>query len=107
MSDENSLVDSVEQMIAQALTSDPKNIQVKTKRRPPMDGKLEIINLVDEPTGVAENSNRARNMRVVMESRTVKEALDRLGELPSAGSSADIRLAVNKGVIRLAEPQQE
>jgi hypothetical protein len=42
-----------------------------------------------------------------MQSRTVGEALDRLGELPSAGSSADIYLAVKKGVIRLEMPPQE
>ena len=66
-----------------------------------LDKKLVIVVLQDEPAGVREGSKRWRNQQVILQCKTVGEALDRLSSLTSPGSGADIRLAVRKEIIRL------
>tara|TARA_R100000700_G_C3173171_1_gene147672 strand:+ start:1842 stop:2210 length:369 start_codon:yes stop_codon:yes gene_type:complete len=95
---------SIEEQLDAAPAAEPKKAAPK---KPRINKNQLIINIADEPQGVRKETKRARNMLVVMQSRTVGEALDRLAELPSAGSSADIWLAVKKGVIRLEMPPQE
>ena len=69
-----------------------------------LDKKLVIIQLEDEPAGVRKDSKRWRNQLVILQCKTVGEALDRLSALTSPGSGADIRLAVKKEIIRLEAP---
>lgn len=69
-----------------------------------LDKKLVIIQLEDEPAGVRKDSKRWRNQQVILQCKTVGEALDRLSALTSPGSGADIRLAVKKEIIRLEAP---
>ena len=69
-----------------------------------LDKKLVIIQLEDEPAGVRKDSKRWRNQQVILQCKTVGEALDRLSALTSPGSGADIRLAVRKEIIRLEAP---
>ena len=69
-----------------------------------LDKKLVIIQLEDEPAGVRKDSKRWRNQLVILQCKTVGEALDRLSALTSPGSGADIRLAVRKEIIRLEAP---
>jgi len=69
-----------------------------------LDKKLIIIQLEDEPAGVRKDSKRWRNQLVILQCKTVGEALDRLSALTSPGSGADIRLAVKKEIIRLEAP---
>ena len=60
-----------------------------------------IIVLKDAPT-VREGTNRYRNMKVIMESATVGEAMAKLRALsPAPGSGVDIRIACDAGVIKL------
>ena len=66
-----------------------------------LDKKLLIVPLLDEPVGVRRDSKRWRNQQVILQCRTVGEALNRLSALTSPGSGADIRLAVKKEVIEL------
>ena len=56
--------------------------------------------LLAEPP-IREGTNRYRNMFVVLRSRTVGEALDRLKKLESKGGMKDIRLAVKNKPIEL------
>ena len=68
----------------------------------------------DADTPAAENvvshgKGRGRNewldkKLVILQCKTVGEALDRLSALTSPGSGADIRLAVKKEIIRLEAP---
>ena len=69
-----------------------------------LDKKLVIVQLEDEPAGVRKDSKRWRNQLVILQCKTVGEALDRLSALTSPGSGADIRLAVKKEIIRLEAP---
>jgi hypothetical protein len=69
-----------------------------------LDKKLVIVQLEDEPAGVRKDSKRWRNQQVILQCKTVGEALDRLSALTSPGSGADIRLAVKKEIIRLEAP---
>ena len=69
-----------------------------------VDKKLVIVQLEDEPAGVRKDSKRWRNQQVILQCKTVGEALDRLSALTSPGSGADIRLAVKKEIIRLEAP---
>jgi len=56
--------------------------------------------LLAEPP-IREGTNRYRNMFVVLRSRTVGEALDRLKKLESKGGMKDIHLAVKNKAIEL------
>ena len=95
---------SIEEQLEAAPAAEPKKA---TPKKPRINKDQLIITVADAPQGVRDGTKRKRNMLVVMQSRTVGEALDRLAELPSAGSSADIWLAVKKGVVRLEMPPQE
>ena len=65
-----------------------------------------IIVLKDTPT-VREGTNRYRNMKVIMESETVGEAMAKLRALnPAPGCGVDIRIAIEAGVIKLDWQEQ-
>ena len=66
-----------------------------------LDKKLLIVPLLDEPVKVRRESKRWRNQQVILQCKTVGEALNRLSALTSPGSGADIRLAVKNEVIEL------
>jgi len=71
--------------------------QVRTRFR----NDARIVVLKDAPT-VREGTNRYRNMKVIMESATVGEAMAKLRALsPAPGSGVDIRIACDAGVIKL------
>ena len=59
--------------------------------------------LMDTPP-VREGTNRYRNMKVIMESATVGEAMTKLRALsPAPGCGVDIKIAVKAGAIELEE----
>ena len=76
-------------------------------RNPWLNKDLLIVPLREEPVKVRRDTNRWRNQKVVLDSHNVREALDRLSQLKSPGSAADIRLAVKNQVIELKEPSGE
>ena len=82
---------------AQKHEATEKKKQVRTRFR----NDARIIVLKDTPT-VREGTNRFRNMKVIMESATVGEAIAKLRALtPAPGSGVDIRIACEAGVIKL------
>lgn len=72
-----------------------------------LNKKLLIVALRDDPAGIRKDSKRWRNQQVILQCKTVEEALNRLSALTSPGSGADIRLAVKKEVIELKEAPEE
>ena len=82
---------------AQKHEATEKKKQVRTRFR--NDARIEVLK--DTPT-VREGTNRYRNMKVIMESATVGEAMAKLRALsPAPGCGVDIRIACDAGVIKL------
>ena len=50
-----------------------------------------------------KNSNRWHNFEALVKSKTVGEALTAMKALTPGGNSVDIRLAIEKGAIKLGE----
>jgi len=75
----------------------------KKQVRPRFNNEAKIKLLMDTPP-VREGTNRYRNMKVVMESATVGEAMTKLRALsPAPGCGVDIKIAVKAGAIELEE----
>jgi len=75
----------------------------KKQVRPRFNNEAKIKLLTDTPP-VREGTNRHRNMKVIMESATVGEAMTKLRALsPAPGCGVDIKIAVKAGAIELEE----
>jgi len=75
----------------------------KKQVRPRFNNEAKIKLLMDTPP-VREGTNRHRNMKVIMESATVGEAMTKLRALsPAPGCGVDIKIAVKAGAIELEE----
>ena len=91
--------------VAQVVNKTPAPVVTEKKKqtRPRFNNESKIKVLIDAPTA-REGTNRYRNMKVIMESATVGEAMAKLRALtPAPGCGVDIKLALKAGVIELEE----